>query len=110
MMSGKVLLDVNMPREVCERLQDLGYDSVYLTEIFSDDIDDNKILDWMEQHRTPILTRDKRFPENGGDLKITLEGESTVKMTRHALHKLMEKQIFPEPLAGSWKNGARKKE
>ena len=108
-MSGRVLLDVNMHREVCDRLRDLGFDSIYLTEVFPPDTEDEKIFEWMEQNHIPIITKDKRFPENGGNLKIVLEGESTVRLTRRALHKLMENMVYPDPLVGSWKNCSNKK-
>lgn len=95
-------MDINVPREVCERLEEVGYDVIYLTEVLPGDIEDEEILKWMEDNQTPILTRDKDFPENGGDLKITISSESCVKLTRRALRKLLDKQIFPNPLRGSW--------
>ncbi len=98
-------MDINVPREVCDRLQEIGYDTIYLTDIMPGDIEDEKILKWMESTKTPILTRDKAFPENGEDLKITIESESSVKLTRKALRKLISRHIFPEPLLGSWKAG-----
>ena len=103
-MVDKVLVDVCVPREVSERLEDIGLNTIYLTEIFSWDEDDEEIFEWMEENEVPILTRDKGFPENGGNLKITLEGESSVKLTRQALSKLLDESIYPEPLAGSWKD------
>ena len=101
-MVEKVLVDVCVPREVSERLEDLGLETIYLTELFPFDEDDEEIFEWMEENQVPILTKDKNFPENGGNLKITLKGESTVKLTRQATKKLMEKQIYPNPLVGSW--------
>ena len=101
-MVEKVLIDVCVPREVSERLEDLGLDTIYLTELFSWDEDDEQIFEWMEENDVPILTRDKGFPENGGNLKITLEGESSVKLTRQALSKLLDESVYPEPLAGCW--------
>ena len=102
-MADKVLVDVCVPREVSERLEDIGLNAVYLTELFSWDEDDEEIFEWMEENDVPILTRDKEFPENGGNLKITLKGESSVKLTRQALSKLLELRVYPEPLEGSWK-------
>ncbi|KXA89762.1 hypothetical protein AKJ39_04720 [candidate division MSBL1 archaeon SCGC-AAA259J03] len=95
-------MDINVPQEVCERLQEVGYDVIYLTEVLPGNIEDEEILRWMEDNQTPILTRDKDFPENGGDLKITITSESCVKLTRRALRKLLDKQIFSNPLLGSW--------
>lgn len=105
-MVNKVLIDVCVPREVSKRLEDLGLETIYLTELFSWDVDDEKIFEWMEENDIPILTRDKSFPEDGGNLKITLEGESSVKLTRQALSKLMSKRVYPKPLDGSW-DGSR---
>ncbi|KXA90941.1 hypothetical protein AKJ57_03115 [candidate division MSBL1 archaeon SCGC-AAA259A05] len=107
MMSEKILVDINVPREVCERLGEIGYEAVYLADILPDDVDDEKILEWMESTHTPILTRDKEFPENGMNLKITIDSESSVKLTRKALRKLMSRQIFPDPLLGSWGAGLK---
>lgn len=101
-MVDKLLIDVCIPREVGERLEDLGLETIYLTELFSWDEDDEEIFEWMEENQVPILTRDKDFPEDGGNLKITIEGESSVKLTRQATKKLIDKQIYPEPLVGSW--------
>ncbi len=107
-MAEKVLVDVCVPREVCERLEGLGLDTVYLTELFSWDEDDEEIFEWMEENEIPIVTRDKNFPENGGNLKITLKGESSAKLARQALSKLLNKGVYPEPLTGSWKDGTNK--
>lgn len=97
-MAEKVLVDINVPREVSERLEDAGFDMIYLTEEFPQDTDDEEIFEWMETKKIPILTRDKRFPENGGNLKITLESQSPVKLTRKAFSKLIDLQIYPKPL------------
>lgn len=101
-MVDKVLIDVCVPREVSKRLEDLGLETIYLTDLFSWDVEDEKIFKWMQENDVPILTRDKDFPENGGNLKITLKGESSVKLTRQALSKLLEERVYPKPLAGSW--------
>ena len=108
-MVEKVLVDVCVPREVSERLEDLGLNTIYLTELFTFDEDDEEIFEWMEENEVPILTKDKNFPENGGNLKITLKGESTVKLTRQATKKLMELQIYPDPLIGGWEKRKKNK-
>ena len=99
-MAKNVLIDVNVPKEVCERLNGLGYEAIYLTELFSWDIEDEKIFEWMEENKVPIITRDKGFPENGGNLKVVVESESSIKLARQAISKLMDLHHYPKPLTG----------
>lgn len=107
-MSGTLLVDANVPQEVCARLNDIGFNAIYLTDIWSGDAKDGKILDWMEAHEVPIITRDKSFPEDGRDRKIVIDSESPVKLTRRAVRELLTRNIYPSPLLESWKgNGER---
>ncbi len=105
MMPESVLVDVNVPREVCDRLSEMGFETLYVTDIFSDDIDDNEILKWIEENHCYLLTKDKNFPEGGNGYKIVLKGESSVKLSRESFYKLTEKGIYPEALTGAWLNG-----
>lgn len=97
-MVKKILVDINVPREVCERLRELGFDTLYLTDILPSDTDDGKILEWTVKHHALVLTRDKELPEAHGKHKIILVHQSTVKLTREAFMKLMSRQVFPKPL------------
>lgn len=97
-MVKKILVDVNVPKEVCERLRELGFDTLYLTDILPSDTDDGKILEWIVKHHALILTRDKDLPEADGKNKIILLCKSPVKLTREAFMKLISRQVFPKPL------------
>lgn len=105
MMPESVIVDVNVPREVCQRLSEMGFETKYVTDIFSEDTDDRKILQWMEKKHCYLLTKDKEFPEGENGHKIVLKGESSVKLSRESFYKLTEKGIFPEALTGAWLNG-----
>lgn len=100
-MPRSILVDVNVPREVCERLSEVGFDTKYVTDVFPEDTDDEKILDWIKRNRFILLTKDKNFPGNG--YKIILRSESTVKLSRESFDKLTKKKVFPRALTGSWK-------
>ncbi len=106
-MSRPILVDVNVPREVCNRLSEMGFDTQYVTDVLAEDTDDERILDWIEQNQCLLLTKDKKFPENGNGHKITLRGESSVKLSRESFDKLAEKEVYPEPLTGAWKNNGK---
>lgn len=95
-MVMKILVDVNVPKEVCERLRELGFDALYLTDIFCPDIDDGKILEWLAKRDALLLTRDRGLPETCG--KIILVSQSPVKLAREAFMKLLSRQVFPKPL------------
>lgn len=96
-------MDVNISREVCERLNKLGFNALYLTDVLPEDTDDEKILEWLVENRSIILTRDRDFPELEEERKITLMRQSSVKITREAFDKLSSRQVFPKPLTSSWK-------
>ncbi len=104
-MPESVIVDVNVPREVCDRLSEMGFETQYVTDIFSEDTNDEKILEWMENNHCYLLTKDKDFPEGGNGHKIVLRGESSVKLSRESFQKLTEKDIYPRALTGSWLNG-----
>lgn len=106
-MSRPILVDVNVPREVCNRLSEMGFDTKYVTDILAEDTDDERILDWMEQKHCLLLTKDKKFPDGGNGHKIILQGESSVKLSRESFNKLTEKEVYPEPLTGTWKNNGK---
>lgn len=103
-MSKPVIVDVNVPREVCERLSEMGFETQYVTDILSEDTPDKKILDWMKQNHCVLLTKDKNFPDGGNGHKIILQSESSVKLSRESYEKLVENEVFPEPLTGSWRS------
>ncbi len=103
-MPEPVIVDVNVPREVCDRLSEMGFETQYVTDVFSEDTDDVKILQWMEKNHCYLLTKDKDFPENGNGHKIVLRGESSVKLSRESFQKLTEKGIYPQALTGAWMN------
>lgn len=91
----RILIDVNIPKEVCEELRKLGFDAIYLTEVLPENAEDQKILRWIENHNALILTKDKRFPETEGGRRAVLASQSPSKLSREALRKLTVLGAFP---------------
>jgi len=58
----KLLIDVNLPKKLAQRLRDMGFDVTYLTEVLPQNTKDEMIAEWMEENGALILTKDKRFP------------------------------------------------
>jgi len=92
----RILVDINVPKKVCEELREIGINAIYLTDVLPSDVDDEKILRWMTDHDALILTRDKNFPGDDNGRKEVLVCQSPKKILKEALRKFAEKR--PEGL------------
>jgi predicted nuclease of predicted toxin-antitoxin system len=98
----KILVDINIPKRIHEKLRELGFDAVYLKDVLPPDASDKKIVKWLRENRALILTKDKRFPETEDGKKIVLAGTTRLeKLSREAIHDLIVFRIFPHGLEDS---------
>jgi uncharacterized protein with PIN domain len=97
----KILVDMNLPKEVAKKLNELGFDVIYLSEVLPQNTKDEVIAEWMATHDALILTRDKRFPVTEGGKKLILARFSERKLSREAVLNLIETRCFPKGLEDS---------
>jgi predicted nuclease of predicted toxin-antitoxin system len=97
----KILVDMNLPKEVAKRLNELGFDVIYLSEVLPSNTKDEVIAEWMAAHNALILTRDKRFPTTEEGEKVILARLSERKLSREAVLNLVEMRCFPKGLEDS---------
>ena len=92
----KLLIDVNLPKKLAQRLRDMGFDVTYLTEVLPQNTKDEMIAEWMEENGALILTKDKRFPATEDGKKIILARLSPERLTNEAVLKLMVMGYMPQ--------------
>jgi predicted nuclease of predicted toxin-antitoxin system len=97
----KILVDMNLPKEVARKLNELGFDVIYLSEVLPSDTKDEVIAGWIAAHDALILTRDKRFPTTEGGKKVILARLSERKLSKEAVLNLVEMRCFPKGLGDS---------
>ncbi|HIH97214.1 MAG TPA: DUF5615 family PIN-like protein [Thermoplasmata archaeon] len=97
----KILVDMNLPKRVAKRLNKLGFDVMYLSDIMPSDTKDEVIAKWMEENDALILTKDKRFPITEGGKKIILARINGRRLSREAVLTLIEMRCFPKGLEDS---------
>ncbi len=93
----KVLIDINVPRDVEESLDDLGFNTVYLTDEFDPGTDDDVLLSWIVSKGGFVVTRDKSFSRNEYRT-IKIHGEKELSLIKQAVKGLLARDVYPAPI------------